>query len=446
MLRRAGRVLADAALWPMRVLARLTSDGALFLALALLCGLLSAGSHRWSNIPLLMCLVMLSMWLLSMWHGTRSLRALQLRRSHPDRVFAGEPLQVVLHLANHSRLPAAGLLLTEKIEEDRDAHPGDTTLFGGAGPRPNPARAPAVSGGSFITVIPGKGRQQGRYSVIVRRRGLYHFGETRIETVFPLGFFSSRAARAVPGRLAVFPRMGEVDTGFFDDMDMALRHVRCSRPSRAEEDFRGMREYRDGDNPKWIHWRSTAHSQRVMVKEFEEPQAKRVLLLLDTNLQRLGAQRFSSFELSISFAATLARDLARRGYEVEVAALQPQGRMVRVTVARERRNLDTLLELLAGLRRDDARTLADMGQALPRRSLHHVCVLALGLGSLRARAQLGFLQTPNNVVKILDVRGDAFRLLYRPPGQASARDEFSHDDMLMNMREDDKPEEAPPAA
>jgi uncharacterized protein (DUF58 family) len=441
MFRRLSHALARVALWPLRALSRLTSDGGLFIGLAVLCGLLSAGSNRWSNIPLLMCLVMFSLWLLAMWQGTRSLRGLVLKRSHTERVFANEPLSVLLQVTNSSRMPAAGLVLTEKLEDDRTTRTSESAGAAPAVARQNAARAPAVMGSSFITVIPAKGQERARYSIVVRRRGIYRFGETQVETVFPLGFFFSRAQRNIPGRLVVYPRMGEVETGFFEELELALRYVRCSRPSRAEEDFRGMREYRDGDNPKWIHWRSTARTQRTMVKEFEEPQAKRVLLLLDTNLQRLGTHRFSSFELMISFAATVVRDLARRGYEVECAALQPQGQMIRVTVARERRNLDTLLEMLAGLRRDDSRTLADMSQHVPRRSLHHVYVLALGLGSLRARAALGFLQTSDNVVKILDARGDQFRLIYRPAAHGSTRDDFSNDDMLMDYGDEDGSEE-----
>ncbi len=431
---RAGRIALSIITWPWRALARLTSDGGLFLGLALICGLLSIGANTWSNIPLLMALVMASMWLITMWQGTRSLRKIHFRRSHVERVFANDTVNVSLHLSNTSRLPSAGLVITERLEPEREPLP---VRAGGAGAAntgaQEPMRTVVAQGTSFVTVVSGRAQERARYSVSLRRRGIYRFGDTIIETVFPLGFFNSASVRHASGRLVVYPRLGEVDTSFFEELELALRYVRCSRPSRAEEDFRGLREYRDGDNPRWIHWRSTARTQKLLVKEFEEPQAKRLLLLIDTNLQRLGTQRFAAFELAIAFSGTIVRDLARRGYEVECVALQPQGRLARVCVSRDRRNMDQLLEMLAGLRRNDNQTLADLLGVLGRRSLHHVYVLALGLGSLRVRASLNWLKTTDNVVRVFDGRGEEFRRVFRPAGLGSAREEFTEEDMLMEI-------------
>jgi uncharacterized protein (DUF58 family) len=436
LLRRLSRTMLRLLAWPLQALSRLTSDGGLFLLLVAVCGLLSIGSNSWSNIPLLMCLVMLSLWLLSMWQGNRALKNIHFKRTHVERVFANEPLNVVLQVSNASRLPCAGLLLSEKLETERtgaaqSGKPAEivSTRAGAA--------AVAAQSTSFVTVISGKAQEQARYSITVRRRGIYRFGETVMETVFPLGFFNSQSVRHAPGRLVVYPRLGEVDTTFFEELELALRYVRCSRPSRAEEDFRGLREYRNGDNPKWIHWRSTARTQRMLVKEFEEPQAKRVLVLLDTNLQRMGTQRFGGFELAVSFAGTVARDLARRGYEVECAALQPQGKLLRAVVSRERRNLDVLLEMLAGLRRHDTRTLEDMIDALGRRSLHHVYVMVVGLGTLRGAHNLSWLKTADNVVRVLDTRGGDFRRVFRPPGSGTAKDQFNEEDMLLDNNEEE---------
>ncbi|MCY3024047.1 MAG: DUF58 domain-containing protein [Planctomycetota bacterium] len=222
-----------------------------------------------------------------------------------------------------------------------------------------------------------------------------------------------------------------------------MEFMRRSRPSRAEEDFRGLREYRQGDNPKWIHWRSSARLNRWLVKEFEEPQAKRVLLLVDTNLRLMGAQRFAAFELALSFAGTVARDLARRGCEVECAGLQPPDRALRVMVSRERRNLDALLEMLAGFRRDDRHTLSDLADHLDRRNLHRAYVLVLGLGSVRARAPLGWLQTGDNVLKIIDVRSEEFRRVFHRHVPGTPHD-AGDEDLLLGLGDEDGDDETPP--
>ena len=421
-------------------------EGWLFIGLVLLCGLFSIGSHSWSNIPLLMCLVLFSLWLLALLSGSRSLEGLSFRRSHAERIFANEPVTVALYLANTSRLPAAGLVITEKLELEQVAA-GAPGLPAAELAQPDKSARPAprlaAQGASFVTAVSGRGEERARYSLLVRRRGIYRFTETALETAFPLGFFNTTATRYLPGRLIVYPRLGEIEGLFLRELEVAFRYMRQSRPSRAEEDYRGLREYRAGDSPRWIHWRSSARLQKLLVKEFEEPQAKRVLLLLDSNLQRLGPQRYATYEWAVSFAGTLARDLARRGYEVECAALQPPDRLARVVISRERRNLDALLEMLAGLRRDDTRTLADMAAALERRSLHHVYVLVVGLGSLRLKPALGWLHTMDNVVRVFNARGEEFRRIFRLPRAGSARDQFTEDELLLGAGDEEEiPEDA----
>jgi uncharacterized protein (DUF58 family) len=418
-MRRFGRTALRILTAPLNAFSRMTSDGAVFVLLTIVCGLLSIGQNLWSNIPLLMCLVLVAMLFLALWQGTRALRAIHYRRSHVERVFANEPFTVTIHLQNSSRLPCAGIVVSDRLETERPAR------------AEAPASESARTAANALTAV--------KYGMTVRRRGVYRFGQTQLETVFPLGLFNTLSQRTAPGRLVVYPRMGDVDSSFFEELELALQHMRMYRPSRAEEDFRGLREYRHGDNPKWIHWRSTARTQRVLIKEFEEPQARRVLLMLDTNLQRLGTQRLATFEMVISFAATLARDLARRGYELDCVALQPGNKHERVVISRERRNLDSLLEMLAGLRRDDTRSLDSLRDIVGRRALHHVYVLVVGLGSLRAKAGLNWLHNRENVVRIFDARGDEFRRAFKPPGSGTARDQFDEEDMLLEMGEEEEP-------
>lgn len=441
-LRRVASFTWRLTLWPVRTLTRLTPDGALFLGLALICWWISFLSHSWSNIPLLISMVLISLWLLALWQGTRSLRRIQFRRYCPERMFANDPLNVTVVITNPSRLPAAGVLISEELEPEVAA---EIVPAPAGGPR-QPARVPVARGSTFVTIVAGKEHERSSYSLSVRRRGIYTFSETTLETVFPLGFFHTKSVRRSPGRIVVYPRLGDVDTTFFKELELSMQMIRRARPSRAEVDFRSLREYREGDNPKWIHWRSTARLQKMLVKEFEEPQAKRVLLLIDTNLQRLATQRFAAFELALSFAGTVARDLLRRGCEVQCMALQPKGKVARAIVSRERRNLDTLLEMLAGLRRDDTRTLADLREFVPRTSLRNAYVLVLGLGSLRAKASFAWLQSSDNAVRIFDARGEEFRQIFRRTGPHSVRDDYSDEDVLLGMGDEEEEEVAAPAS
>ncbi len=427
---------ADLLLWPFRTLARLTPDGLIFAALAVLCGMFSAGSNSsWSNIPLLIALVLMALWILALWQGSRVLKAISFRRRHAEHIFSGELLTVTVQLTNASKLPAAGLFVEEDVtQENLNAAPGSAAPGGALRRAP-----PGVSahGRAFVMALGANETGRASYTLSLRRRGLYTFTSSRLETVYPLGFFRSVSPRRAPGRLIVYPRMGEVNAALFEDVERTLDAMRRSRPSRSEEEFRGLREYRKEDNPRWIHWRGSARAGELLVREFEEPISKRVLLLLDTNLRGMGPKRFAAFENAISFAATIVREFARRGIEVECLALQPHGQVARATVSLTRRNLDALLELLAVLRRDDSRTLDALLDVLPRRSLHGAFVLVAGLGSLRSGNTLKWLRAGDNAVRILDARGDEFGRVFRRDSGGTAVERAADEDMLMSLGDDE---------
>ncbi|MEI6231709.1 MAG: DUF58 domain-containing protein [Planctomycetota bacterium] len=421
--------LFDAFTWPFRTLMRMTPDGLLFAALAVMCGMLSLGSNSWSNIPLLIALVLFALWMLSLWFGTRALKSVSFKRRNAEHVFSGEPLTITVQLTNASPLPVTGLCLVEAITRET---PASST-----GPVRRAISVVAAHGSAFMMALAGNETGRATYTLSLRKRGMYAFADSRIETVYPLGFFRSFSARKAPGQVIVYPRLGEVNASLYEDIERSLEAMRRSRPSRSEEEFRGLREYRKEDNPRWIHWRGSARAGELLVREFEEPLSKRVLLLLDTNLRGMGQQRLAVFENAISFAATAVREFARRGIEIECAAPQPDGQFARVTVSRARRNLDALLEMLALLRRDDSRSLDALVDILPRRSLHGTYILVIGLGSLRSPNALNWLRVGDNAVKVIDARSDEFARVFRRNASGSARDQAEDEDMLLSLGDDE---------
>jgi uncharacterized protein (DUF58 family) len=402
---------------------------------------------------LLIFLVLFSLFCCAFILSATALRHLKIARRFSERAFAGDLVTVTLTVSNPARLPTTGLLITESLKPAAPASKG-----AGADTRAPQQRAVApllprpvegaLGGETFATVVAGRDRERTQYALPVRRRGLYQFAPTRLTTIFPFGFWRTYADPTEAGRLVVYPRLGEIDAAFFQEVEQALHRLRRCRPAREEQEYRGLREFRHGDYPKWIHWRYSAHYGSLLVKEFEQPQARRVLLLVDTNLLRLGPQRLPAFELALSFAATAAAELARRGSEVICLTHPPGAPLEQVSVSRERRNLDLLFELLAGLRPDPTRTLADARAHIPRGLLRHAYVLVLGLGSLRLGADLSWLSCPESLVKVLDVRGEEFRRIFRrTPGALAARGELDEDLLpLLTEGAEDEAEEAPAAA
>ncbi len=91
---------------------------------------------------------------------------------------------------------------------------------------------------------------------------------------------------------------------------------RARTASAAGEDDVVPRAYRDGDELRRVHWRSTARYGELMVRREEQQWRNRVLLLLDTRRgAHAGTGATSSFEFAVSAAASIGVHLAREGLD-----------------------------------------------------------------------------------------------------------------------------------
>jgi uncharacterized protein (DUF58 family) len=87
----------------------------------------------------------------------------------------------------------------------------------------------------------------------------------------------------------------------------------------AGEDDAGVREYRQGDDLRRVHWRSTARLDKVMVRREEQPWQARCTLLLDSRSSAHGGEGpGSSFEWAVAAAASIGVHLVRHGYHVRL--------------------------------------------------------------------------------------------------------------------------------
>src|SRR5262249_61272803 len=56
------------------------------------------------------------------------------------------------------------------------------------------------------------------------------------------------------------------------------------RPVRhptAQSEIHGVRPFRSGDSPRWIHWRTTARRGELMVREVEETPTDNLIVVVD---------------------------------------------------------------------------------------------------------------------------------------------------------------------
>jgi uncharacterized protein (DUF58 family) len=214
------------------------------------------------------------------------------RHLDPPRVEAGRPATARLRLDNVSRLPS-GVLLME------DALP--YTLGG----------RPRV----VLDKIEPKGVRDVSYPVRADVRGRYVVGPLSVRLTDPFGLVELTRSFAQTDDLVVTPVVSTLPSvrlggDWAGGGDATTRSV-----STSGSDDAATREYRQGDDLRKVHWRSTARVGELMVRREEQPFQSRATLLLDgrTSAHR-GEGPGSSFEYAVSAVASIGVALTRAGF------------------------------------------------------------------------------------------------------------------------------------
>ena len=104
-----------------------------------------------------------------------------------------------------------------------------------------------------------------------------------------------------------------------------LEGAASRRLTDSDLSFYAVREYAPGDAMRHVHWKSTAKTGTLMVRQYEESQTARVAVLFDARREEY--LNDEEFELGVSVAASLSLQAVREGRERYVASAWAPGRL-----------------------------------------------------------------------------------------------------------------------
>jgi uncharacterized protein (DUF58 family) len=343
----------------------LPREGRLWLGAAVL--LVGVGLSKTINLLTLLGCVLVVAWVLNALLAGRGLRRLTGRRWLGGPIFAGTSVPVTVEVTNPGR-PTVPVL---RLED------------GPAGRRLSWV-LPALGAGETVRCaaeveMPARGRQT--WDGLLAVSG------------YPFGLVRRRALLAAPAEVIVWPRLGQLHRGRFRQAlpRAGLARDRVRREARrhptAHTEFHGLRDFRSGDSPRWIHWRTSARCAELMVREFEDVPTDDLILVVDpARAARTPAGApCPDVEALVSLAATLCWEWCRqRGDRLVLIVAGPEPAVLDGVTGPEhaRRLLDCLALLEAGpCRTLDADPLLRRlrGEALPAAP---VVVLAAGPSGL----------------------------------------------------------------
>jgi uncharacterized protein (DUF58 family) len=288
---------------------RFTREGRIIVLLAV--GVGFAAVNTGNNLLYLLLGWLLSFIIASGILSEMTLKRLAVTRRPPPRVYANDPFLMEVSIENHKAHRASFSIEVEDLIGDT---PLDKRCY-------------------FLKIPPGKS-QRTSYRHTFVRRGLYRLAGYRLATKFPFALF--RKSRDVDAPLEVLVYPGRVAVPRPPPRTTSHGDATASRLGRRGEFF-GLRERRAGDDRRDVHWRSSARTGRLLVREYEDELAHRVVIGVDNALPQAvreaadevvdGAAltpaveaQVSAVERAIGVAASLASAYLEVGWTVELVA------------------------------------------------------------------------------------------------------------------------------
>ena len=327
---------------------RVAREG-LFYTLVML-AVLSGAIVRQLNLLMLVGSVMAGLLLFAVLYGRFALRRMTVERKLPRQLHADQRLVVDVSLTNHRRwLGLWGIEVQDFVEREGTTQAGET-----------------VSAGVFFPAVGGGETRQVAYRGWLPRRGRYRFGPLRVSTRFPLGLIRHRVVLEQSAVLMVHPKLGRLT---HDWVETARVHAaggrRMQRRGLLEADFYGLRDWRAGDSRRWIHWRTSARRNALVVRQFEQRRSQDLALLIDLWQPVVpDEEHLEHVETAVSFAATLIAEACRqsgRQLTVVLAAREPLARSGPASLLFFRDQMDALSLAAA---HSDERLPETLGHAL----------------------------------------------------------------------------------
>jgi uncharacterized protein (DUF58 family) len=142
------------------------------------------------------------------------------------------------------------------------------------------------------------------FIVPTQRRGVIEVGPATTVQGDPLGLLRRTLAWTGVSELFVHPRTTPLESlgaGLLRDLEGDV----TEDLSRSDLAFHALREYQPGDDKRYIHWRSSAKTGTLLVRQFLDTRRSHLTVLVDTDPQSYAGSEDAA-ELAISVAGSLA--------------------------------------------------------------------------------------------------------------------------------------------
>jgi uncharacterized protein (DUF58 family) len=207
------------------------------------------------------------------------------------------------------------------------------------------------------------------YRIQAETRGEHQLGPVYLMCSDPFGLFRKIRKLDCPGKLLVLPRWEAISRLPY------RKHLRSSMPGITRstnegegQEFFGIREHRNGDGMRRVHWPSTVRARKLMVRQYESENRPDLSVFVDT-----------CGDLYLDRATAIAMSIAMHGLDtgsrVNCFAEGGSPRHVGLGAGELQRHL--ICRFMSRLQESEKVTRRSLGEALAVLSGHETLIAVL---------------------------------------------------------------------
>jgi uncharacterized protein (DUF58 family) len=306
---------------------RITREGWMYIGGIIVVAL--AALNTGNNLLFLILASLIAIILMSGILSSITLSGIDLRLELPEHIFAGQTVRARIELENEKMTLPSFSLRVEAATKKKMLAPAllETPIY--------------------FPYLPKHERVQQNVPITFTRRGAYRQDTFRIVTRFPFGFLQKARRVELGAEALVYPSV-EPTRDFFEILP-ALQGALESLSKGSGHDLYALRGYVPTDSARHVHWKASARSGSLMVREFTREDDCRVLLVLDPHVaETLSASPSTTAVAAERFerAVTLCASIAWHFYERN-AQLQFRSAAMETSLAAADENVFAILKHLA---------------------------------------------------------------------------------------------------
>jgi uncharacterized protein (DUF58 family) len=159
-----------------------------------------------------------------------------------------------------------------------------------------------------VPPLPPGGEAEELFVVPTNRRAVIPVGPTVTVQGDPLGLLRRKRQWSAREEIFVHPAtigLSTLAAGLIRDLEgQTTPHL-----SPSDIAFHTLRDYVPGDDRRHVHWKSSAKTGRLMVRQYVDTRRSHIAVLLSTNMDEYASE--DEFELAVSCAASVAMQAIR---------------------------------------------------------------------------------------------------------------------------------------